>query len=296
MSGNPFLRRMGFSPTDKVVIFHADDLGMCHATNQAFADIVQAGTVRCGSAMVPCPWFNEIAAYARTHPEADIGVHTTLTAEWRLYRWSPISTRDRESGLLDDEGYMWADVSSLHAHMDPRAALAELRAQVDRALDAGIDVTHIDTHMGAVIHPALVEGYLQMASEYSVPVLLPRPNQEVIERFGIPPSVATMLTELEKDATWPLFDHVVALFGAPAPRRLEQYQRLLQELSPGLICVIYHPIAPGDEGKAIMPEQDWEGRIADWEVFSGPAFREWLQASGIHAIGYRDLRDAMRSV
>jgi predicted glycoside hydrolase/deacetylase ChbG (UPF0249 family) len=293
MSPNPFLARLGFAPDDRVVIFHADDLGMCHAGNAAFADIVANGATVCGSVMVPCPWLNEIAAFARAHPQADIGVHTTLTSEWESYRWGPISTRDPQSGLLDGEGYLWAGVADLWAHMDVAAAVAELRAQVARALAAGIDVTHIDTHMGAILHPALLDAYANLGIEHGIPVLLPRLSEEQMIGFGAPAPVAqamvARLAELEQDGRLPIIDHITALYAAPSADRMAQYQQALKILPPGITHFLYHAARPGPEIESIAPLRDWPGRVADWEVFSSPQFARWLAAEDIRVVGYRAL-------
>ena len=94
----------------RTVVLHADDVGMCHGANSAFLDLARAGRIDCGSVMVPCPWFPEIAETAAADPSLDLGVHLTLTSEWPRYRWGPISTRSRASGLLDPDGYLWRDV------------------------------------------------------------------------------------------------------------------------------------------------------------------------------------------
>jgi predicted glycoside hydrolase/deacetylase ChbG (UPF0249 family) len=156
---NPALEKLGFAPDARVVIVHADDVGMCHAANVAFWEDHAFGIVTCGAVMMPCPWVPEMAAWCRAYPDADVGVHITLNCEWDRYRWAPLSTRDPESGLVDDEGYMWRSVQGLYDHMDPDAAIAEMRAQIDQALAMGMDVTHIDTHMGSVIHPQLLPAY-----------------------------------------------------------------------------------------------------------------------------------------
>ncbi len=295
---NPFLARLGFSPDDRVVIFHADDLGMCHAANTAFADIAEAAPVACGSVMMPCPWVNETIRWAHAHPKADVGIHLTLTSEWPLYRWRPLSTCDPQSGLLDHEGYFWPDVESLHAHMQPEAAIAEMRAQVERALAAGLDVTHIDTHMGGIVHPALLPAYVELGLTYRVPVMLPRIRREQVERYGLSPDVVEAISELvealERDGRLPVLDHLTDLYDVPGDSRKERYKFLVKELPPGLTHLIYHAARPGDEVRAIAPEDDWSGRVADWEVFSDPEFWSWLAENGVHVIGYRTLRDLLR--
>jgi predicted glycoside hydrolase/deacetylase ChbG (UPF0249 family) len=160
MDPNPLLRALGFAETDRVAIVHADDIGMCQASVAAFAELADAGLVTSGAVMMPCGWAPAAAAWARAHPATDIGVHLTLTSEWDAYRWGPLSTRDPASGLLDADGYFPRTTAAVQA-ADPEAATRELEAQVARALAAGIDVTHVDTHMGAVNHPRLIRPILR---------------------------------------------------------------------------------------------------------------------------------------
>src|SRR5215216_6529923 len=106
MTPNPFLKKLSYSATDRLVIIHTDDIGMCHASVQAFRDLWSFGTITSGATMVPCPWFPAVAQMCRENPEIDMGVHATLNAEWESYRWGPISTRESGSGLMDEAGYL----------------------------------------------------------------------------------------------------------------------------------------------------------------------------------------------
>jgi len=294
---NPFLARLGFQPDDRVIILHADDLGMCHAVNAAFMDIAAVAPVASGSVMIPCPWVSELAAFAKAQPKVDIGVHITLTSEWRGYRWRPLSAHTSRGTLLDAQGYLWADVDSLHAHMDPAEAIAEMRAQVEYALNLGFDITHIDTHMGAVAHPGLVQAYVELGLTYGIPVMIPRPTEENIRRYDISPqtmsAIKKLLDQFGQDSPMPIIDRVTDLYDAPGATRREQYQNLIESLPPGLTHLLYHPACPFPEIKAITATDRWTSRVADWEVFTDPAFWDWLARSGVHLIGYRDLREAL---
>src|SRR5437660_816795 len=128
---------------ERAVILHVDDLAMCHGGNRAYLELAASGAVTCGSVMVPCPWFREIAEAAAADPGLDLGVHLTLTSEWQHYRWRPLSTTSRASGLIDDDGYFWRDVAGLRAHLVPEAAEAELRTQIEYASAAGRHPPHI---------------------------------------------------------------------------------------------------------------------------------------------------------
>ena len=135
---------------EKLLIIHADDVGMCHSVNEATILALEGGIVTSGSIMVPCPWFLEIAEYCRENPEADLGIHITLTSEWKHYRWRPVSSINKVPGLIDEEGYLWHSEKDVAKHASPAEVEIEIRAQVQRAIDFGIKPTHIDTHMGTV--------------------------------------------------------------------------------------------------------------------------------------------------
>ena len=141
---------LGYKATDKLLIINGDDTGMCHAANTATIDSLERGLMTSATIMVPCPWFTEIARYAKANPGKDFGVHLCHTSEWQVYRWGPVAPREKVPGLVDNEGYLWRSVPEVYQHATPEEALTEARAQVHKALDAGIDVTHLDTHMGAL--------------------------------------------------------------------------------------------------------------------------------------------------
>jgi predicted glycoside hydrolase/deacetylase ChbG (UPF0249 family) len=155
------------------LVIHVDDIGMCHGTTTAFAAAAGAGAVTCGSVMVPCPWSSEALELAASRPDIDVGVHLTLTSEHRHYRWAPMSRAPRLSGLVDHSGAMWRSVVDLRGTADPDAVVEEWRTQVDRALAAGVDVTHLDTHMGSALAPEWAERYVALGVEYDLPVVLP---------------------------------------------------------------------------------------------------------------------------
>src|SRR5260370_19426989 len=141
--------RLGYPRDAKLLVVHADDLGAAHSINRAAIKALQSGLVSSASIMIPCPWLPEIAAYARAHPEADLGLHLTLTSEWSLYRWSPVLGRERVPSLLDSSGYLYPLESEATAQMDIKEVEAEIRAQIAPARALGIQPTHLDSHMCA---------------------------------------------------------------------------------------------------------------------------------------------------
>jgi chitin disaccharide deacetylase len=299
MTPNPLLAQLGFPPDARLVIFHADDVGMCHGSNQAYQDLTRAGLLQAGSVMVPCPWAPEILEYGRTHPEVDLGVHLTLTCEWPHYRWGPISTRDQASGLMDTDGCFWRETGLTGAKMNVDAAIREMRAQIERALAAGLDVTHLDTHMGAAAMPALLMAYVELGFEYQVPVMMPRRFDSYMQRMNPqvnPEEVAAFAAQIEARGM-PLIDTLrITPCYSPIPCTGDYagcYEQVLAELAPGVTYFSLHPNAPGDI-ETIVPE------LAAWRTFEHAYFqsdrlRNFLAAQGIVPIGYRMIRDVMRA-
>lgn len=294
MNPNPALRKLGFSEHDRVVIIHTDDIGLSHASCAAFSDLWRAGVISSGAVMVPCPWFPKVAAYCRANPEADLGVHLTLTSEWDVMRWGPISTRDPASGLLDDEGYFPRTTPAVQQSSDPEAAHRELIAQVERAIAFGISPTHADTHMGSVFHPKHMPAYVQIARQFKIPVMIPRLDEARLRRWGFDGEALAWavgtLRALE-DEGLPMVDHIVGMPLDKPENRLQQVFAALDALQPGITHFIIHPSLDTAEARAISP--DLPSRIGDYETFMDERVRERIRHNGLQVIGYRHLKALM---
>ncbi|MBN2004796.1 MAG: polysaccharide deacetylase family protein [Anaerolineae bacterium] len=301
MEPNPLLKRLGLSPNDRVVILHADDVGMCQAGLEAYADMVDFGLLSSASTMVPCAWFPATAAFCRENAaKVDMGVHITFNSEWPTMRWGPIATRDPASGLLDADGYFPASVEALHAQMNPEAGQRELQAQVERALAAGIDVTHIDSHMFAVSQPAVFQTYIQIAMQYRIPPLLVRGQASDLydldrgeSAMEAPDEIANTMNMLQEQGL-PVLDYLYLTPLNSDEDRLTLMQRFLPRFAPGITYLIFHPAKDTPEMRALAP--DWKARAADYASLKNEAVRKAFQDAGIHIIGWRVLRDLMREV
>ena len=295
MEPNPVLKKLGFSADDRVVIIHADDIGISQASVDAFADLWEIGVISSGAVMVPCPWFLEAAAYAKSNPQVDLGVHLTLTSEYKTYRWGPISTRDPKSGLMDERGFFHRSSKGVFENADAEAAIAELDAQISLALKAGINVTHIDTHMGSTAHPKFIQGYIQLATKYGLPAMYPRMSAEalVLEQ-GIDEGTAQMikgLIEKLEEMELPLVDYISALQLKDTTGRVGQAKQALSDLKPGITHFIIHPAKDTPELRHIT--DSWDCRSADYETFCKEEIRTFIKNEGIQVIGYKALKDLM---
>ena len=293
---NPILKKLGLSANDRAVIIHTDDIGMCQASVEAFADLNEVGIISSGAVMVPCPWFLHAAEYARQHPQVDLGVHLTLTSEWKTYRWGPLSTRDPASGMLDEQGYFHHLSAPFQEQADPAAVDLELNAQVERAIHEGIQPTHADSHMVSVAHPRFMGSYIQLAWKFGLPVVMFRLDEAGWSGLGLDPETAKMAVGLVRqleEAGLPMLD---GYFSMPLNREEDHWERTKQALSdlkPGLTHFIIHPAKDTPELRAITP--DWRCRVANYQDFSRAELRKHIQDIGLHVIGYRAIQDLMPS-
>ncbi len=280
--------RLGYEAGDKLLIVNGDDVGVSHAANAASIDAMENGLMTSATIMVPCPWFPEIAAYAREHAEADFGLHLTHTSEWKGYRWGPVADRASVPGLVDPQGYLWPDTRDVYREASPEQALIEARAQIEKALAAGIDVTHLDSHMGVLQYdPAYHEVYRTLAREYDLPLRMA--SQETLDAYGM----GHLRAQLVEDGIVSPDD---LIFGGPdEDEPVEDYwKRILRNLKPGVTELFIHAAMAGEEMRHIT--NSWKTRDTEYRLFTtDPEIRQILEDEGIILIGYRPLRDLQRA-
>ena len=295
MTPNPFLKKLGYSNDDRLVIIHTDDIGMCHASVQAFKDLWEFGTITSGAVMVPCPWFPAVAQMCRENPEMDIGVHATLNAEWDVYRWSPLSTRDQASGLMDADGYFHQWQPAVYDNAKPEAVDMEVNAQIERALAAGIDVTHVDSHMGTIMSPLFIQSYIQAAASRRLPNMLPRTNAKGIQMMGINEdelrTYEPIMQQLESMRV-PMLEGILAMPLEHDHDHLGLAKKLLSEVPVGITHFILHPSIDTLELRTICP--DWQARVANYNAFMSDDLKKFIEQEDINLIGYRQIRTAKR--
>src|SRR5262245_22522039 len=237
-AGPSLQERLGHPADARVLVIHADDLGMADSVNRATFEARERGWVTSASILVPCPWFPEVARWARAHPEADLGIHLALNSEWTGFRWGPLSPADAVPSLLDEQGYLPLLETAVGERARPAEVERELRAQIDRARATGVPLTHLDSHMAALFQSAaLLDVYRRLGSAYGLPVLL--------ERVGVRGGQASpWATAAAGEA---LVDQVVSIGPGVAPADwLAAYKKILAPLPPGVHQLIVH-LAHDDE-------------------------------------------------
>jgi predicted glycoside hydrolase/deacetylase ChbG (UPF0249 family) len=275
--------RLGYPRDAKLLIVHADDLGAAHSINSASIKALETGLVSSASIMVPCPWLPEIAAYARAHPQADLGLHLTLTREWSSYRWGPVLGRERVPSLLDTSGYLYPLENEATAHMEIKEVEAEIRAQIARARALGIQPTHLDSHMGTLYQSkALFETLLRVARENKLPF---RVSQDWFTRAPFMPAL------LGPDDV--VLDRTISIEPTVAPEDWAKfYTNEIKNLRPGVTDMIVHLALADEEMKGVTsghPNWGAEWRQRDFEFVTSDAFRKLLKENNVKLITWREL-------
>ncbi|MEQ9411044.1 MAG: polysaccharide deacetylase family protein [Fuerstiella sp.] len=276
---------------ERYLIVHADDAGMSHSVNMATIAGLESGIVSSASIMVPCPWFSEFADYARQHPEYDYGIHLTLNAEWKHYRWGPVASRDRVPSLVDKNGFLWDNVSQVAANVRAEEVEIELRAQIDRAISFGVPLSHLDTHMGALFsRPDLVEVYARLGLDYDLPVLFLRRIDGAVAREypGLKEGAAALVRTLDAHGL-PLLDHIAQFYGGDThEQRTASYYKSIRSLPPGVSELIIHCGFDNDELKAITNSA--ARRDGDRRIFTSETTRQLLQDENIRLLTWKQFR------
>ena len=275
--------RLGYPRDAKLLIVHADDLGMAHSVDAASVKAFETGLVNSGSVMVSCPWFSEIAAYARSHTEADLGLHLTLTSEWSLFRWGPVLSQDRVPSLLNRDGYLYPTESEAAAHADARQAEAEIRAQIERARAFGLRPTHLDSHMGTLYqNEPLFQVFLRVARDNKLPV---RISSDWLDRAPFIP------TNLGPDDI--VIDRIIEISpGVPPEQWAAFYADAIKSLRPGITEIVVHLAYDDEEMRAATADHpDWGAgwRQRDFDFFTSASCRRLLQENHVKLITWGEV-------
>ena len=274
--------RLGHPRDAKLLILHADDLGFAHSANAASFDALDKGVISSASIMIPTPWITEVAAYARAHPDADLGLHLTLTSEWQSYRWGSVSSSDKVPSLLDPDGTFPNNDSTVAVRARIEEVERELRAQIQRAMALGIRPTHLDSHMGSLFTtPALLAAYVKIAHEYRLSFLALRNNPFGEAQMPLGPNDIPL-------------DALIQAFPSVTPDKWKQfYLDAIANLKPGLTQILVHLGYDDAELRAVTVNYDGWGsawRQRDYDVVNSPEFKKALKDNKVILIKWRDLQ------
>ena len=278
--------RLGYPKDTKLLIVHADDLGLSHSENVASIYAMEKGVVSSASIMVPCPWFSEIAAYAKANPNTDLGLHMTLNSEWKSYKWRPVAPHDEVSSLLDEYGYLNETVEAFLKNAKLEEVEKELRSQIERAKQFGVDPTHLDAHMGAAFSTAkFLEVLIKLGHEYKIPVLISKDFSRAL-------NIDYTAFVTDKDV---IVDRVIIASGRDYHAGMESfYTQQLKSLQPGLTVLLLHAAYDNDEMKAITVDHVDYGaawRQQDFNFFTSDKCKKLIADEKIKVVTWKEIRD-----
>ncbi len=286
---NTLAEKLGYPKDAKLLIVHADDVGVSHSENAATIAALEKGGVNSASIMVPCPWFPEIAAYAKQHPELDWGIHITLTSEWKNYKWSGVSSSNEISSVLNKDKFLYPSVEDFIKSVKSEEAEKEIRAQIDKALSFGIKLTHLDSHMGSIFaSPELLKIYQKIGKEYGLAVLLP-----VSEIRKTAPQI---LNFIDTNYIGTVNNFAIANTGIAADKWNEFYKRIVQNLKPGLNEMIFHLAFDDDESKAVTidhPDFGAAWRQRDFNYVTSKEFKALLKKENIRLVTWGHIQKVL---
>ncbi|MCK8478251.1 polysaccharide deacetylase family protein [Microbacterium aurugineum] len=297
--------RLGLAPGARAIILNADDFGMCHAANTAIADLLDAGRIDSATVMVPCSWSPEALAFAASRPDLDIGVHLVLTSEWSRYRWRPLTGTD--TSLVDAAGFFPMDVASVEQAGSEEDVAVELAAQLQAALDAGVDVTHLDNHMGSVYGLVTGRDFLrpvfELAARHGLPFRLPRSMDGVGEDASLQATLDAAAAAADASGVViidRLWSHPFPLLGEGTPEE-ETYEQvrdgfiaLLRAVPAGVTEIYLHPMVDDEELRSAV---DFSATKRGYELrlLRDPAVLQAIEDEALVRVGWRALRDVQRA-
>jgi chitin disaccharide deacetylase len=281
--------RLGYSKDTKLLIIHADDMGVSESENAASIYAMEKGSVSSGSIMMPCSWAGDIAAYARSHPNADLGLHLTLTSEWKYYKWGTVAPVTQAGSLVNTSGFLFSATDSLYTHARLDEVEKEIRAQIERAKQFGIDPTHFDAHMGCLfITPQYLQILIKMGREYKVPVLLNSEAFKLVFKIDLSKYIS------DKEV---LVDKLFMAQPDDFKKGMNNYYTgIFKSLQPGLSCILLHAAYENQEMQAVTidhPEYGAAWRQADFNFFTSAECRSLLEQQKIKVITWKEIRDKL---
>lgn len=290
--------KLGWPAGKKVIMLHADDIGMCPEANIAAEQQLLSGQIQSAAVMIPCPNAREFIDWAKENPKMDIGLHLTLTSEWKTYRWGPVTDHKDVPGLLDPHSMLWRSVPEVVQHATADEVEKEIRSQIEQSIAWGYTPDHIDTHMGTLYaDPGFVKAYIKVAEEYGIPAnIIDISNPKVLAVY--------------KAQGYPLDDSVVSMvagyslpkldFFSSAPKadtyaeKVENFKKLVRSLEPGLTEIIFHPSVETDNLRSITGS--WQQRVWEAEMFGDPNLIEFFKQEEIIFTNWKEIMERFRAM
>ncbi|MCC5908676.1 MAG: polysaccharide deacetylase family protein [Balneolaceae bacterium] len=326
-----YAEKLGYPAHARVLIMHVDDAGMSWSSNRGTIRAIEEGVANSFSVMMPTPWVPGIVRYIRENPEADAGLHLTLTSEWDDYRWGPVVGKPAVPGLVDEDGYLWGSVRDVVANASPQEVEKEIRAQVDFAIGMGFQPTHLDSHMGTLFaDPEFLQAYIATGADYQIPVMIPGGHNSFLrydyrkqaieelkqrgeweEGMDVPvPEILDQATELGRQvwkAGLPVLDdlHNVS-YGWRFPDMEEASDKELQQfytqnyietikiLEPGLTMVIMHCTDPSEKFEDISTSG--QRRKGDLLAMLDPKLKDFLEKENIILTTWREVMERREKI
>ncbi len=283
--------KLGFPQGKKVLLLHMDDAGMCPEANAAVESYIENGYLRSTAVMMPCPNAASFLEWAKSHPLADVGMHLTLTSEWKTYRWGPVSDPAKVPGLIDPEGKLYHDVPGVVMHASAQEVETEIRAQIEKAIALGHKPTHIDTHMGTLYgSPEYIKVFLKVAEEYHIPAnIIDLSDPEVVSKFkqeGYP--INADVIKSMGEYRLPKLDNFTSVQeGTTYEEKRANFFKLVKSLNPGLTEIIFHPATLTENLKTITGS--WQQRVWESELFADPLVHKFFKDEGIIITNWKDI-------
>lgn len=290
-SPKTWAERLGYPSGKKVIMLHADDIGMCKEANIAAEAQLTNNHIQSAAVMMPCPNADEFIQWAKEHPKMDIGLHLTLTSEWKKHRWGPVKDSTDVPSLIDPHGMLWPEVPDVVAHASAEDVEKEIRAQIEKSIALGYRPDHIDTHMGTLYgHPSYVKAYFKVAEEYGIPAMvIELSNQKVVDAFrskGYP--MDQDIIQMAHDYSLPKLDFFTSAPNAKTyEEKIESFKELIRSLDPGITEIIFHPSVLTENLKGITGS--WQQRAWEAEMFSDPDLIKFFETEGIIFTNWKEM-------
>lgn len=292
-----YAEKLGWPKGSRVLMIHADDAGMSHASNLGVIETMAAGTVTSASIMMPCSWVPEFVAYLKAHPEVDAGIHLTFTSEWTPYRWAPVAGREAVPGLVDAMGYLPDGVREAVENSTPDEIEKEIRAQIALAERMGVEITHIDSHMGTMYAtPEIFERYAKVAIEKQLPLLVAGGHGTKVKE-GDAESFNQLQPYVQKfwEAGLPVLDDIdTSSYGWKSGDKKANYIQMIRDLKPGVTWFNCHPTKPGEDGEEITENR--QVVFTDYTALVDPDVKKAIEDEGVILTTWRELKERRAAV